>query len=112
MPALSREQTIECIEILEEQSRRQTESTVIDLVCPRAGLTHAIVKHSGKWITTQDKPDIYLPAKMERVVKSDKRFIIIIGGRGSAKSVSVADICEIKAKDDGIKTFCLREYQS
>lgn len=112
MLALSREQTIEYIEIVEEQKRRRKESTVIGLVCPDKGFTHAIVKHSGEWVVTQAQPDIYLPAKLERVVKSDKRFIIIIGGRGSAKSVSVADICSMRAKDEGVKTYCLREYQS
>jgi len=87
-------------------------STVVGFVCPEKGFTHAIKKLGNDWTITQDEVEVYLPAKLEKVLTSDKRFIIVIGGRGSAKSVGVADICLIDAKDTGAKTYCLREYQS
>jgi len=109
---MNRAQKIEKLELLEERQRRAKKPTVVGLVCPDKGHTHSIKKVSGQWITTIEKPEIYFPAKLERVVKSGKRFIIIIGGRGSSKSVSASDLCIVKARDDGTKTFCLREYQS
>ena len=109
---LSRIQKIELIELLEEKQRREQSLTVIGLVDPDNGHTHSIKKIKGSWLATLEKPHVFLPAKLERVIKSDKRFIVIIGGRGSAKSVSATDICIIKAKDEGVKTYCLREYQS
>ena len=109
---LSREQKIEYIELREEQQRRVKSSTIVGLVDPEKGHTHSIRKVSGEWSVTLDKPEVFLPAKLERVLTSKKRFLIIIGGRGSTKSVSAAGICLIKSKDDGTKTYCLREYQS
>ena len=87
-------------------------STVIGFVDPEHGHTHSICLERGEWVATSEEPEVYLPAKLERVVKSKKRFIVVIGGRGSAKSVGVSDIRMIAARDRGEKTFFLREYQS
>lgn len=110
--ATLRDQKLQLIELLAEKQRRQQSLTVVGLVDPDKGLTHSIKKVSGTWLTTLEKPTIYLPSKLERLVTSDKRFNIIIGGRGSTKSVSAVDVCLIKAKDEGVKTYCLREYMS
>jgi len=110
---LSRAKKVELVGLLEERSRRQDANfTVVGLVCPDKGLTHSVVNEDDEWVHTDLPPDIYLPAKLEPVLKSKKRFIIVIGGRGSSKSVSIADICLIDAKHNGNKTYCLREYQS
>lgn len=98
--------------ILAELERRQGESTVIGVVHPVDGHTHSIVRRSGVWKTTDEDPVVYIPAKLEAIAKSRKRFIIVIGGRGSGKSVGIADLCLIDAKDTGTKTYCLREYQT
>ena len=98
--------------ILGELERRQGNVTVVGLVHPVDGHTHSIVNRGGKWKRTKEDAQVYLPAKMEMVLTSTKRFVIVIGGRGSGKSVGVADICLIDAKDNGAKTYCLREYQS
>jgi len=86
--------------------------TVVGFVCPDNGFTHALRRSANDWVITQEEPDTYVPAKLERVLKSEKRFIIVIGGRGSGKSVGIADISLIDARDTGSKTYCLREYQS
>ena len=86
--------------------------TVYGFVSPDGVLQNSIYQDDGKWVETTQTPDIYLPAAMERVVKSTKRFIIIIGGRGSGKSISVGDICIGDVRDNGSKIYCLREYQS
>jgi len=87
-------------------------TTAVGLVCPKEGLVRTIVRSGVEWETTLLEPDVYIPLKMEAVLKSTKRFIIVIGGRGSGKSVGVTDVCLIDAKDTGSKTYCLREYQS
>ena len=87
-------------------------STVIGIVSPNKGLTHCIKKQKGVWVKTIDLPEVYLPQKLEKALTSSKRFIVIMGGRGSAKSVGGVDICLIDGKDTGAKTYFLREYQS
>lgn len=98
--------------ILAELERRQGKSTVIGIVHPKDGHTHSIVRRQGQWQATTEDPQVYIPAKLEAVAKSKKRFIIVIGGRGSGKSVGIADICLTDAKDEGVKTYCLREFQT
>jgi phage terminase large subunit len=102
------------LEALEARSSQQTGNnhTVYGFVCPQKGFTHAISNEGGEWHETQEEPDLYLAAKLEPAVKTNKRFVIIIGGRGSSKSVAAADIALADAKDTGSKTFFLREYQS
>jgi len=111
--------------ILEEMSKRKAaivhelklrggyeQSTVVGLVLPDGTHTHSIKKVDGVWQATLDEPEVYLASVLERAIKTNKRFIIIYGGRGSGKSVGVADIRLIAARDNGEKTYCLREYQS
>jgi len=57
-------------------------------------------------------PTMTLPKKLLPLVQEKKRYKIIIGGRGSAKSMSVADVCLMDAQTQGIKTACFREYQN
>ena len=110
--ALTQSERTELAAILAELERRQGQSTVIGIVHPVDGHTHSVVRRNGEWRVTDEEPGAYLPFKLEAVLKSKKRFIIVIGGRGSGKSVGIADICLIDAKEDGVKTYCLREYQT
>ena len=57
-------------------------------------------------------PKIKLPDKLLKLITTPKRFKILIGGRGSAKSMSVADISIMDAQTKGIKTACFREFQN
>lgn len=102
------------LDIIESKvSQHKGESqTVVGFVCPINGYSHTIERSGTEWVATDKEADVFLPIKMERVLKSDKRFIICIGGRGSGKSVGIADVSLIDAKDTGSKTYCLREYQS
>lgn len=116
MPQLSREKKEAILALLTEKKRRaelkRSLATVVGIVHPADGHIRSIVRHDGVWVETEAEPSVYLPAKLEPVLKSTKRFIVIIGGRGSGKSVGVADVCLIDAKDQGVKTYCLREYQT
>jgi phage terminase large subunit len=89
---------------------------IVGMVCPVKGLLHIWHFKGGKWNKRQSSDaediDAYLPSKLEPVLLSNKRFIVVIGGRGSGKSVGIADICLIDAVTTGSKTYCLREFQS
>ena len=56
-------------------------------------------------------PRLQIPEKLKPLLKP-KRFKIIYGGRGGAKSVSVADILLMKAQTEGLKIGCFREFQN
>jgi phage terminase large subunit len=56
-------------------------------------------------------PEIYIPEKLNRFLEP-KRFKIAIGGRGSGKSMSFANMCLMDAQTKNIKTLCFREYQN
>jgi len=56
-------------------------------------------------------PEMLLPKKM-RPFLEPKRYKIAIGGRGSGKSMTIADMCLSAAQMQGIKTLCCREYMS
>ncbi|HFD86874.1 MAG TPA: PBSX family phage terminase large subunit [Gammaproteobacteria bacterium] len=57
-------------------------------------------------------PELTLPGKLEWLITKKKRYKIIIGGRGSAKSQSVADCCIKDSQIEGLKIGCFREFQS
>lgn len=57
-------------------------------------------------------PDMTIPKKLLPLIQIPKRFKIAIGGRGSGKSMSFADICIMDSQTKGIKTACFREYQN
>lgn len=112
MATSRRELELKAAAVLELRRRKAERNTVIGLVCPRRGLTHAIVQENGEWATSQADPDVFIPAKAEPAFVSDKRFIVLLGGRGSSKSVTIADMCLVDTKDNGAKNYCLREHQT
>ena len=56
-------------------------------------------------------PTMQIPERLLPFAQKPKRFKIAIGGRGSGKSMSFADICLMDAMTKGIKTACFREFQ-
>ena len=55
---------------------------------------------------------IKVPNKLIPVFTSDKRYIILHGGRGSAKSWTVADFLLLKGKERKRRILCTREIQN
>ena len=53
-----------------------------------------------------------LPRKIVPLLEKKKRFKVAIGGRGSGKSTSFADILIMKAQTEGAKIGCFREFQN
>lgn len=57
-------------------------------------------------------PHFQCPEKLERLVTVPKRFKIIIGGRGGAKSQTVGDINLMGSQMQGLKVAYFREFQN
>jgi len=113
---LSKREKADLCEALEARLRLEKlkHSTVIGFVSP---VTKKLVKAvkcevGGKWVETDEEPEVYIPEKLEPLVTRPKRINVIYGGRGSGKSLSVGDIKVVDVRDNLAKTFCLREYQS
>lgn len=102
------------VEVEIELRRRlgETNHTIVGIVHPKDGLIRSLTNESGKWEITDEHPTCYIGAKAERALTSNKRFVVLVGGRGSMKSVFAADDGLIKAKDRNVKSMCLREFQS
>ena len=86
-------------------------STVFGIVHPDGRLLRCIEKSGNEWIEVDKQPHIYTAEKLEKAVTSNKRFIIVIGGRGSMKSVGVIDIMLAGIVDYWDNVCFLREYQ-
>lgn len=103
--------------ILEKRARRQKRKTVYGFYEPNGTyggqLVGCVQEQDGVYVDVDcDDPDVQLPAKMEPLVVTPKRFKVLVGGRGSGKSIGVGSIRAAKAKDYGHKTLCLRELQN
>lgn len=57
-------------------------------------------------------PRFQCPEKLLPLYEKKKRFKIIIGGRGGAKSQTVSDICLMDSQRFGLKIGCFREFQN
>ena len=75
-------------------------------------LVRCLQEQEGKYVEVDTTPTVTLPIKLEPFLTIPKRFKILFGGRGSAKSQSIAAILAAQAKDYGDKTLCLREMQN
>ena len=53
-----------------------------------------------------------MPVKAQRVISAKKRYKVLRGGRGSAKSTSFADGIIVRAKREKIRVLCTREMQN
>ena len=57
-------------------------------------------------------PEMQIAEKFLPLLEKNKRFKIVIGGRGSGKSMTAGDLCLMAAQTEGIKTACFREFQN
>ena len=106
--------TVNRIERLEEIVATQSgdrHSTVFGIVRVDGSLKYCLERVDGKWVETDRPHDMLLAEKLERALVSTKRFVVIVGGRGSGKSVGVIDISLAGIMDNADKVFYLREYQ-
>ncbi len=104
------------LEKLEQQlvrtSAERTHKTVFGIVCPTEGLLYSLEHDGSDWVISNHKPDVFIPKKMELALRAKTRFVVIIGGRGSGKSLTQVDLDLVRVKDLGFKVFELREFQN
>lgn len=88
-------------------------STVIGFVCPETKeLTSSYHLVNKKWEPTVKQPTAYFAEILKPMFLRPKRFIILIGGRGSGKTVAKGGHGLIGMHDLGRNLMCIREFQS
>jgi phage terminase large subunit len=88
-------------------------STVIGFVSP---ITKELVSSyhlvNKAWIATIKEPTVLFPEAVKQMFLKPKRFMALIGGRGSAKTLVKGDHGLIGMHDLGRNLMCIREFQS
>ena len=88
-------------------------ATVIGFVCSETKeLTSSYHLVGKKWEPTIKEPTAYFAEILKPMFLRPKRFIILIGGRGSGKSIAKGDHGLIAMHDLGRNLMCIREFQS
>jgi phage terminase large subunit len=106
------ERMVESLEARISIANGSNTKTPIGIVDSGGQHLRTIEQVCGEWITTSNEALFSIPAKLEPILLRPKRFIIIIGGRGSGKSQSLAAIEASRMNDEGIKIACFREFQN
>jgi phage terminase large subunit len=87
-------------------------NTIFGIVCPEQGHLYNLEYTPNGWVKCDSRPHVFIASKLEPILKTNKRFVVVIGGRGSGKSVQLIDIAMAGVKDLGDKVYCLREFQN
>ncbi len=88
-------------------------STVIGFVSPETKkLTATFHLVNKKWEPTVKEPTAFFPEILKPMFLRPKRFMVLIGGRGSGKSIAKGDHGLIAMHDLGRNLMCIREFQS
>lgn len=95
-----------------EKEQLNKDKTTYGIVSPTDGLLRVWQESEGKYLEVDKPPVVLVPEKLEPLITTYKPIVIIEGGRGSAKSETVASIVTARVKDYGIKVGCFREYQN
>jgi phage terminase large subunit len=56
-------------------------------------------------------PKVKINRKLEPIFTAKQQIIVVIGGRGSGKSIGIGDILTIKMDTENADIYCLREFQ-
>ncbi|CAM0101146.1 terminase_3 domain-containing protein [Vibrio phage 340E47.2] len=107
--------TLRRLEKLESESVAvgDFEHTVVGFVSPNSKLltkTYHLV--SGKWEPTVKEPTAFFAECLEPLFLRPKKFNILIGGRGSGKSLGKGGHGAISMHDLGKNLMCIREFQT
>lgn len=97
---------------VQQSTSNKQHQTVFGIVCPINGLLYSLEHDGIDWVKSDKVPDIYISKKMEMALTAKTRFVVLIGGRGSSKSLTEVDIDLVLAKDLGYKIYELREFQN
>ena len=56
-------------------------------------------------------PNLQVNKKLEKIFTATQPIIVVIGGRGSGKSIGIGDILTFKMSTEKADIYCLREFQ-
>lgn len=56
-------------------------------------------------------PTVRINEKLRPLLTNKKPIAVIVGGRGSGKSIGIGDILTMRMRTEGADIYCLREYQ-
>jgi phage terminase large subunit len=107
--------SLSAIEAIEERlifESGSKEKTVFGVVNKNGNIVRKLKDVNGSYTVTFEDHHVEIPEKLEPILTRPKRFIIVIGGRGSGKSQGIAIIEAARMKDYGIKIGCFREFQN
>ncbi len=94
-------------------SQGEFNKTVIGFVCPKSKeITSSYHLIDGVWEPTVKTPTSYFPEVVKPIFLNPKRFMALIGGRGSGKTLVKGDHGLIGMHDLGRNLMCIREFQS
>ena len=89
------------------------ESSVVGFVCPTSKhLTSTFHLVNGRWEATIKEPTVFFPEIVRPMFLAPKRFMALIGGRGSGKTLVEGDHGLINMHDLGRNMMCIREFQA
>lgn len=57
-------------------------------------------------------PKLQIPKKLKTLITTKKRFVVLLGGRGSAKSETVGRILTMRSQTEAADVLCGREFQN
>lgn len=109
----SRLNRVSDLESLSFSANGDFENTVIGFVCPESKeLLRTYALMNGKWEPTAKDPTAFFAECLEPLFLRPKRFNILIGGRGSGKSLGKGGHGAIMMHDIGRNLMCIREFQA
>lgn len=109
----SRLNRIKSLEDKKAFSTGDYESTVIGFVSSETKqLSKCYHLSGGMWVPTIKEPTAFFAECLEPLFTRPKRFNILIGGRGSGKSLGKGGHGSIMMHDMGKNLMCIREFQA
>lgn len=94
-------------------SQGEFSKTVIGFVSPeKKELTSSYHLVDGSWSPTIKNPTAYFPEIVKPMFLNPKRFMALIGGRGSGKTLVKGGHGLIGMHDSGRNLMCIREFQA
>lgn len=104
---------LEALESKVKSSSGDFANTVIGFVCPQSKqLTSSYHLVDRVWQPTIKTPTAFFAEKLKPLFLRPKRFNVLIGGRGSGKSIGKGGHGAIMMHDLGRNLMCIREFQT
>lgn len=110
---MTRLKRLEALEVQKRSDNGDFSNTVIGFVCPKSKeLTSTYHLVDSAWTPTCKNPTAFFAECLSPLFLRPKRFNILIGGRGSGKSLGKGGHGAIQMHDLGRNLMCIREFQS